>query len=339
MQLSICIPTYNRVRQLDNCLNSILIASKKVVDFDFEICVSDNASKEDVNLIIEKYKKDLNIKTNKNKENLGFAVNALKSINLASGKFAWFIGDDDLILPQTLHYLKNIFNNNLSVEYFFINSYHLNIKHLKEFSHPFDTNNLQDFKMRRLSYYPKNHLVKFWDIIDPNVSWEFLIGIFLSIFKRDKWLASKNVLNMDDIKDTNVWSNFDNTCMNAKIIANAFKDSKSYICAEPLSVNLSGQREWGTLYEFIEIVRIPELIDHYRKEGLPIKQYLYCKNYSLRNFANFFAKIFLGGKKTGLQYVSFRKHIFKNLIFPYAWLSLFFFIYRKLKKMLNLKKL
>ena len=339
MQLSICIPTYNRVRQLDNCLNSILIASKKVVDFDFEICVSDNASKEDVNLIIEKYKKDLNIKTNKNKENLGFAVNALKSINLASGKFAWFIGDDDLILPQTLHYLKNIFNNNLSVEYFFINSYHLNIKHLKEFSHPFDTNNLQDFKMRRLSYYPKNHLVKFWDIIDPNVSWEFLIGIFLSIFKRDKWLASKNVLNMDDIKDTNVWSNFDNTCMNAKIIANAFKDSKSYICAEPLSVNLSGQREWGTLYEFIEIVRIPELIDHYRKEGLPIKQYLYCKNYSLRNFANFFAKIFLGGKKTGLQYVSFRKHIFKNLIFPYAWLSLFFFIYRRLKKMLNLKKL
>ena len=339
MQLSICIPTYNRLRQLDNCLNSILIASKKVDNFDFEICVSDNASKEDVNLIIEKYKKDLNIKTNKNKENLGFAVNALKSINLASGKFAWFIGDDDLILPQTLHYLKNIFNNNLSVEYFFINSYHLNIKHLKEFSHPFDTNNLQDFKMRRLSYYPKNHLVKFWDIIDPNVSWEFLIGIFLSIFKRDKWLASKNVLNMDDIKDTNVWSNFDNTCMNAKIIANAFKDSKSYICAEPLSVNLSGQREWGTLYEFIEIVRIPELIDHYRKEGLPLKQYLYCKNYSLRNFVNFFAKILLGGKKTGLQYVSFRKHIFKNLIFPYAWLSLFFFIYRRLKKMLNLKKL
>lgn len=339
MQLSICIPTYNRVRQLDNCLNSILIASKKVDDFDFEICVSDNASKDDVNLIIEKYKKDLNIKFNKNKENLGFAVNALKSINLASGKFAWFIGDDDLILPQTLHYLKNIFNNNLSVEYFFINSYHLNINHLKEFSHPFDTNNLQDFKMKKLSYYPKNHLVKFWDIIDPNVSWEFLIGIFLSIFKRDKWLASKKVLNMDDIKDTNVWSNFDNTCMNAKIIANAFKDSKSYICAEPLSVNLFGQREWGTLYEFIEIVRIPELIDHYRKEGLPLKQYLYCKNYSLRNFVNFFAKILLGGKKTGLQYVSFKKHILKNLIFPYAWLSLFFFIYRKLKKMLNLKKL
>ena len=40
---------------------------------------------------------------------------------------------------------------------------------------------------------PKNSLVNFWDVIDSNVSWEFLIGIFLSIFKRDKWLENKSV--------------------------------------------------------------------------------------------------------------------------------------------------
>lgn len=338
MELSICIPTFNRNRQLDNCLNSILIASRNVKNFEFEVCISDNASPDDVMPIIDKYKKELNIKINKNKKNLGFAVNALKSINLASGKFAWFLGDDDLILPKTLEYLKKIFDENSSVEYFFINSYHLDIASLDEFSHPFDTNNLKSFKMKKISSYPKNSLVNFWDVIDPNVSWEFLIGIFLSIFKRDKWLENKKVLNLNDIEDTRVWSNFDNTCMNAKIIASAFKNSKSYICVEPLSVNLFGKREWGTLYEFVEIVRIPELIDHYRKEGLPLKQYLYCKNYSLRNFVNFFVKILIGGKKAGLQYVSFRKHVLNNLIFPYAWLSLFFFIFRKFRIMLNLNK-
>ena len=44
MILSICIPTYNRLENLDNCLNSILISSKNVKNFDFEVCISDNFS-------------------------------------------------------------------------------------------------------------------------------------------------------------------------------------------------------------------------------------------------------------------------------------------------------
>ncbi len=47
MILSICIPSYNRLNCLDNCLNSILIASKNVDNFDFEVCVSDNNSAND----------------------------------------------------------------------------------------------------------------------------------------------------------------------------------------------------------------------------------------------------------------------------------------------------
>ena len=41
----LCIPKiYNRLNCLDNCLNSILIASKNVNNFDFEVCVSHNNS-------------------------------------------------------------------------------------------------------------------------------------------------------------------------------------------------------------------------------------------------------------------------------------------------------
>ena len=58
VKLSICIPTYNRIECLDNCLNSILIAKKKH-NFNFEVCISDNCSKDDVKKIIDKSKEEI----------------------------------------------------------------------------------------------------------------------------------------------------------------------------------------------------------------------------------------------------------------------------------------
>ena len=100
MLLSICIPTYNRINQLDNCLNSILISTKKINQTelsDFEVCISDNGSQEDILKITKKYEKYFYINVNKNKTNLGFALNAIKTISMARGEYSWLIGNDDLI--------------------------------------------------------------------------------------------------------------------------------------------------------------------------------------------------------------------------------------------------
>ena len=330
--LSICIPSYNRLDCLDNCLNSILISSKNVDDFEFEVCVSDNFSDQDPTEIINKYNKQFKIIYNRNNKNLGFALNAIKSIKISTGKYAWLIGNDDLILPNTLRDLRNLFKKNIDTEFFFINSYYLNSKYLENFSHPFNTEQLKNIKMNRLSKSNKNQVVNFWEVIDPKVSWEFLIGIFLSIFNREMWLDGLNCVNQKDIEDTSVWSNFDNTCINAKIISTVFKNKKSYICSNPLSVNLIGEREWINLYDFIEIVRIPELLDYYRSQGMNFMKYIYCKNFALRNFFNFFTKIIIHGDKAGRNYVNFYKHFLKNLIYPYAWLSVIFFGIRTIKR-------
>ena len=143
MILSICIPTYNRVKQLDNCLNSILISKRNVENFNFEICVSDNNSAEDTESTIKKYSKELKIKYNKNKENLGFAINGIKSVKMAEGEFSWMIGNDDLILPETLTKLKDLLQNNFDKDYFFINSYHLELAYLvadHRYSRPISAN-------------------------------------------------------------------------------------------------------------------------------------------------------------------------------------------------------
>ena len=330
MILSICIPTYNRINQLDNCLNSILISKKNVDDFNFEICISDNNSKENTEEIIQKYNKELKIKFIRNKKNFGFAINAIKTVSMAQGEFSWMIGDDDLILPQTLLKLKNLLQNNSDNDYFFINSYHLNSIYLGQFSSPFDTNNLNFENMKKMSPLKISRSAPFWEVIDPKVSWDFLIGIYLSIFRTEKWLKSIDVIDQEKIKDTGVWSNFDNTCLHPIVIANAFKNSKAYICAEPLSVNLIGEREWKSMYEFVESIRIPELLDYYRTQGLNLKSYLYCKNFALRNFSNYMFKIIIGGEKMGRNYLNIKKHILKNLFYPNVYLSVIYFIFRRI---------
>ena len=329
MILSICIPTYNRINQLDNCLNSILISKKNVDNFNFEVCISDNNSQEDTESIIKKYNKELVIKYNRNEKNYGFAINGIKTISMAEGEFSWMIGNDDLILPETLTKLKSLLNSNLDKDYFFINSYHLESSYLDKFPSPFNTKNLNFKNMKKISSLKTNKEGYFWDVIDPKVSWEFLFGIYLNLFKTKKWLKSTDIIDQEKIKDTRVWSNFDNTCLHPIVIANAFKNSKAYIYADPLSINLIGEREWGSLYEFIEIIRIPELLDYYRTQGLSLKRYLYCKNFALRNFSNYLFKIIIGGEKKGRNYLNIKTHILKNLIYPNVYLSLIYFILRK----------
>ena len=56
IQLSICIPTYNRLDCLENCLESIKVA-KNNFNFNFEVCISDNNSNGNAKEIVDKYSK------------------------------------------------------------------------------------------------------------------------------------------------------------------------------------------------------------------------------------------------------------------------------------------
>ena len=63
--------------------------------------------------------------------------------------------------------------------------------------------------------------------------------------------------------------------------------------------------------------------------------YIYFKLFSLINFFNFFTKIVVGGEKSGRRYVNFYNHFLKNLIYPNAWLSIIYFMIRRIKKIFN----
>ena len=324
MILSICIPTYNRAATLPNCLNSILI-SKRKTNLKFEICISDNASNYNVKKIIKPFKKKLNIRLNRNKKNLGYAVNLLKSVSMAKGEFAWCIGDDDLLVPKALKKINSLILKNKNIDFYYINSFHLSNNYLNKFKKPFDTNNLP-IGMDRLSPKKNSQRLKFWDLIDYNVSFDFMAGNFVNIFRRKMWMDNVHILDKKSINDKNSIVSL----LHLKIHANAFRKSLCYFHAEPLSVNLYGVREWRSIYPFIETFKLSESLDYYRSRGLNFFKYIYCKNYTLRNFASNLTKTIIGGKATGLYFLNFNKHIFQNLLYPNVYLSIFYFIFRKI---------
>ncbi len=325
MLISVCIPTYNRPEHLLNCLNSLSLQTNK----NFEVCISDNCSKKNIKKLISPYRKKLKLRFNRNYKNLGFALNVLTVTKMARGEFIWLLGDDDLLVKDAIQTLIKLIKKNNNTDFFWINSNHLNLEYLKNFPYPFNTKNLPK-KMKTHSPQKKSRSLKFFELIDPNISFDFLLGIFVCVFRANKWKNNLHVIDKKLIKDPKIWSNFENTCFFIKVFCAAFSKSNAYLCAKPLSVSLHGIREWGNLYPMVEIIRIPEALDYYRSQGLNFSRYYIAKNSSLKNFFNYFIKILLNGEKMGLKYISMKKHFFPSLLFPNAWLSVIYFIFRKI---------
>ena len=82
MSISICIPTYNRFKELKNCLNSIYIAYSKYIKIKLEICISDNSESKkplkQLNFFRKKFKHRVKINYYKFSSNKGVAINYLK---------------------------------------------------------------------------------------------------------------------------------------------------------------------------------------------------------------------------------------------------------------------
>jgi hypothetical protein len=247
---------------------------------------------------------------------------------MAKGEFVWLIGDDDLLMPNALTRLNELIDSHPGLDFFYVNSFHLNTEYLEQYPSPFDTANLPS-EMKPFSAWEKSGEMKFLDLINPNISFDFLGGMFLSVFRKSLWDRNVEVLNSDAICDGRVFSHFDNTFPHVKIFANAFANSRAYFNDNPLNVCLTGAREWSPMYPLIHSVRLIEALDEYRKNGLPYLQYIYCKNYARNNFMADFANMYLARKTSGYQYINPLRLISDYCLYPNFYLSFFYFFVRR----------
>ena len=74
------------------------------------------------------------------------------------------IGDDDLILPNTLLELDKILKINNNIDYFFINSYSLHKSHLKALNRPLDIKLIDKNLLLPMSKLKANKTLPFWKL-------------------------------------------------------------------------------------------------------------------------------------------------------------------------------
>lgn len=116
-KLTIAIPTFERSAFLEALLSSILNELEKMSSLEKEyvvIIVSDNSISEEsctknLSLVNSFFNIYSNIYYRKNYYNVGASMNVMKCMEYAEDGWVWIIGDDDLILPNSLsHILKLI---------------------------------------------------------------------------------------------------------------------------------------------------------------------------------------------------------------------------------------
>ena len=328
MKLSICIPTYNRASLLDNCLNSIRKSSINL-ETEFEVCISDNCSNDNTQEVVKKYKKFYIIKYNRNEKNIGIPLNFLKVISIAEGDFAWLVGDDDLLLPHSIQKLLKLIYLYSDVDFFYVNAFHYNIEKVLEKKQPFDVIELPK-DLKKFSKNNTNSKMPFLSLISPKISFDFLGGMFLSVFRREKWIDAETILNKKAINDMRTFSHFDNTFPHIKIFSKAFAKSNAFFNSDPLIVCLSGAREWRPKYPLVRSYRLIEALETYKDNGLPYINYLNCKNFALSHFIPDTIRMILNSSVSGIEYVSISRSFLKNFFYPNLYFSPLVEFYQKL---------
>ncbi len=97
--LSIAIPTYNRSKYLAQLLE--VLAPQLSGESRVELIISDNASPDDTQSIVESFQRDgMDCRYIKNSSNLGPDGNILQCYEKSQGRYVWIFGDDDVIVPS-----------------------------------------------------------------------------------------------------------------------------------------------------------------------------------------------------------------------------------------------
>jgi glycosyltransferase involved in cell wall biosynthesis len=281
--ISICIPTYNRHVFLDRCLRSIELAIS-FYSFPIEICIYDSSETDDSRKIAIKYSGHLNIKYLHNPNNEGYAGNFKKCLSMAKSKMAWFIGDDDVLVQDSFKTIDEVFSKFPTIDFIYCNAFNLDEEYFKKFQKPFDTKYLP-LDMKKFTNVSESKLILFRDLIDHNVSFDFLSGMFLSIFNREMWELNSSCVREETSKLKIKFVDLDSTFPHSKIFANTFMESNAYLSNKPLIVAVSGVREWVEFYPFIRTFRFMDLLMEYKKNGLPYLKYWKNKNFTVKYFA------------------------------------------------------
>jgi glycosyltransferase involved in cell wall biosynthesis len=131
MNLSICVPTYNRNTRLKECFQSLL----RFKNQEFELIVGDNGSVDGTQDVAQEYSKKFKHFTYvRHEENIGFARNMDSILRRASRKYIYVLSDDDTLLEDAMHIGMGLLEQNLNLVA--VVGTYLSVRHIQEHYQP-----------------------------------------------------------------------------------------------------------------------------------------------------------------------------------------------------------
>ncbi|WP_060668318.1 glycosyltransferase family 2 protein [Oceanobacillus caeni] len=110
--ISVIIPVYNVEEYLEECLNSIINQTYKHI----EVIIINDGSTDNSYKVINEYANNYKNMKVINQKNAGQSVARNKGMEIAKGKYIYFLDSDDYILPETFDNLvQQLEKNNLDL--------------------------------------------------------------------------------------------------------------------------------------------------------------------------------------------------------------------------------
>ena len=121
--LSICIPTYNEAKYLENTINSIIV-QKEFINKSVEIIIADNSSNDGTDTLLSKYiNKYNNIIYIKNDKNIGSTNNTILAVSKARGMLIKISTSSTMFSRDSLKIIFDYINKykNSNIQLYFSN--------------------------------------------------------------------------------------------------------------------------------------------------------------------------------------------------------------------------
>ena len=119
MKLTVAIPTYNKEKYIDRCIQSILVEKKYIA----KIVLIDNHSTDKTFYLAKKYKPQ--IRCIQNQSNLSMGKNWNRCIDLCKTDLLMIFHADDKLLPNTIKSYLDFFDKHPNVAFVHANCYYV----------------------------------------------------------------------------------------------------------------------------------------------------------------------------------------------------------------------
>jgi glycosyltransferase involved in cell wall biosynthesis len=322
--LSICIPTYNRAIFLKIMLQALLPQVKECGDL-VEVWILDNASEDNTQEVLEQCKTLGPFRVKRQPSNLGPTSNIVEGPSKqATGKYAWVLGDHNLLRPGTLRRILNRLKENDDFDVFYVNyraaSYPDQWPESAIGGHDGPFNYIGNPEV-------KDGPIKKWsDLLTPNsaICTQNYVHIVTTSTWRDFWKHIR--IGMD-------YSSAQTTYPHTMMLIETKLNSQAMVISEPCFTIFNGAQSWGNPETKFKVyfIGLIELLIYLETSSLPKlrtdllwKDFFYPESKKLiRETARLHGRLyclslFLRNRKSSLKHRAFLLNLLSTLLLPRA---------------------